>query len=238
MERRRGELLAGVYVVGDLGALCAWLADPSDIANRVGMAVIIGFVLLCAVAFLVLRDHLPAIAGDLAIGGSLVLISIANAFSRAHPHVPLFMPFYIWVGFASPLWFPRRRAVLYVALAVVASGAAAIVAGNAATTAIWVVTVATLIAAFVTVDSLRRAMVERERLAAVGEMASVVSHELRNPLGALANAVFLTAMPWGRGRATRSTSTFPWRTARSKRRPPSSTTSWRSSVPGNPRSPP
>jgi signal transduction histidine kinase len=191
MERRRGELLAGVYIVGDIGALFAWLADPRDIANRAGMAVLIAFVFCCAIAFLMLRDHLLAVAGDLAIVGSLVLINIANAFSRAPPHVPLFMPFYIWVGFASPLWFPRRRAVLYVALAVGASGAAAIVSGNAATTAVWVVTIATLIAAFVTVDSLRRAMIERERLAAVGEMASVVSHELRNPLGALANAVYL-----------------------------------------------
>ncbi|HZU78854.1 MAG TPA: PAS domain S-box protein, partial [Acidimicrobiales bacterium] len=35
------------------------------------------------------------------------------------------------------------------------------------------------------------ALVQSERLAAVGEMASVVSHEIRNPIGAITNALFL-----------------------------------------------
>lgn len=37
----------------------------------------------------------------------------------------------------------------------------------------------------------QRAMVRQERLAAIGELASVVSHELRNPLSAVVNDLFL-----------------------------------------------
>jgi PAS domain S-box-containing protein len=41
------------------------------------------------------------------------------------------------------------------------------------------------------------AMVQSERLAALGEMASVVSHELRSPLSAILNAVFLVRQALG-----------------------------------------
>jgi signal transduction histidine kinase len=190
-ERRRGELLAAVYLAGDLGVLGAWLADPADIGNRVGMGVLSAFVLCCAVALFALRDRLPAYAGDAAIAGSLLLITAANLFGRLHAHPGLFTPYYVWVGFASPMWLPRARAVAYVGLTAVASGAVALVAGTAVALAGWLVIVATLVVAFVTVDSLTRALVERERLAAVGEMASMVTHELRNPLGVVTNAVFL-----------------------------------------------
>ena len=191
MDRRRGELLAGVYIVGDLGVLCAWLADPGDVTNHVGMAVIMGLVLGASVALFVLRRRLPPWVGDVAIVGSVVLITAANLFCRLHVHVGLFTPYYVWVGFAAPMWFPRRRAIAYVALSVLASGAISLVSDNDAAHAAWVVTTATAVVAFVIVDSLTRALVGRERLAAVGEMASVVSHELRNPLAAMANAIFL-----------------------------------------------
>jgi len=55
----------------------------------------------------------------------------------------------------------------------------------------WVITMATLIVAFCITSFLTDALVKRERLAVVGEMASVVGHDLRNPLGAVSNALFL-----------------------------------------------
>ncbi|HUI04262.1 MAG TPA: hypothetical protein VLZ77_12020, partial [Acidimicrobiales bacterium] len=177
MDLRRGELLAGVYVVGDVGVLCAWLADPGDVTNRVGMVVIMGFVLCCAAALFVARRRLPGYVGDVAILGSVVLITAANLFCRLHVHVGLLTPYYVWVGFAAPMWFPRRRAMFYVAVSVLASAAIAVVSDNDVARAGWVVTTATAVVAFVIVDSLTRALVGRERLAAVGEMASVVSHE-------------------------------------------------------------
>ena len=100
-------------------------------------------------------------------------------------------PFYIWVGFASPLWFPRRRAVLYALLAVVASGVVILVAHPAQAVAGWLITMATLVVAFCITSFLTDALVKREKLAVVGEMASAIGHELRNPLGAVMNAVFL-----------------------------------------------
>ena len=42
-----------------------------------------------------------------------------------------------------------------------------------------------------------RAMVRQERLAAVGEMATVIGHELRNPLGAAINNLYLTRAALG-----------------------------------------
>ena len=50
---------------------------------------------------------------------------------------------------------------------------------------------ATLVVAFCITSFLTDALVRRERLAVVGEMASVVGHDLRNPLGAVSNALFL-----------------------------------------------
>ena len=144
-----------------------------------------------ALGLFVLRDHLPAVTGDIAVVGSIVLITAANAFTLLHAHIGLFMPYYIWVGFVSPMWFSRRRAMLYVGLAAGAAGGVAGIADTHVAVAAWVTTSVTLLVAFVIVDSLTRALVERERLAAVGEMASVVSHELRNPLGAMGNAMFL-----------------------------------------------
>jgi two-component system sensor histidine kinase PilS (NtrC family) len=72
-----------------------------------------------------------------------------------------------------------------------ASGLVIVVAGTAAAVAGWVITTMTLIVAFCITSFLSDALVKRERLAVVGEMASVVGHDLRNPLGAVSNALFL-----------------------------------------------
>jgi signal transduction histidine kinase len=190
-DRHRGELLAGVYVAGDLGVLGVWLVDRSAVTNAAGLGALMGFVLGCAVALYLLRGRLPWFASDVAIAGSVVLITLANLFCRLHTHVGPLLPYYVWVGFASPMVLPRRRAIAYVVLAALAPGVVTVVSGLAIALAAWIVVAVTLVVAFVTVDSLTRAMVERERLAAVGEMASMVTHELRNPLGVVANAVYL-----------------------------------------------
>jgi len=83
--------------------------------------------------------------------------------------------------------------------ALVASGVAIVVAGTAAAVAGWVITMATLIVAFCITSFLTDALVKRERLAVVGEMASVVGHDLRNPLGAVSNALFLLQYGLGDG---------------------------------------
>jgi signal transduction histidine kinase len=190
-DTRRAELLSAVYVIGVCGATAAWLADSADIAHPAGMAALLSVVLLCAVGLIALRNHLPPYADDAAIVGSLLLITIGNLLCRLHVHPGLFTPYYVWVGFASPIWFSRRRAMVYVALAIVLSGIVALVDHSAIALAAWFTLVATIVVAFFTVESLTRALVNRERLVALGEMASVVSHELRNPLAAVKNSMFL-----------------------------------------------
>ncbi|MGA2519889.1 MAG: ATP-binding protein [Acidimicrobiales bacterium] len=198
-DRRRGELLAVVYSAGDLGVLGVWLVDPSDVTNAVGLGVLMAVVAACAVALFAWRDRLPAFTADAAIGGSVVLITAANLFCRLHAQVGPFLPYYVWVGFASPMVLPRRRAMACVVLGMLAPGVVALVAGHAVDVAAWIVIAVTLIVAFVTVDSLTGMVVERERLAAVGEMASMVTHELRNPLAVVGNAVFLVRHAMGAG---------------------------------------
>jgi signal transduction histidine kinase len=149
------------------------------------------FVFVAAAVIYGLRNHPPRYTGDVAIVGSLVLIDLGLFFTKVHSNPGLLSPFFVWVGVAAPLWFPRRRAIFYVFLALVASGIAIVVAGTAAAVAGWVITMATLVVAFCITSFLTDALVKRERLAVVGEMASVVGHDLRNPLGAVSNALFL-----------------------------------------------
>jgi signal transduction histidine kinase len=187
----QSELLALTYSLGGLAVVVAWIVDPRNIGNRVGMATLLVSVFTAAAVIYGLRNHPPRYTGDVAIVGSLVLIDLALFFTKLHSHPGLLSPFFVWVGFASPLWFSRRRATLYVLLAVVASGIVIVVAGTAEATAGWVITVITLFVAFLITSFLSDALVKRERLAVVGEMASVVGHDLRNPLGAVSNSLFL-----------------------------------------------
>jgi signal transduction histidine kinase len=189
--RGRGELLALTYSLGGLAVAVAWVVDPRDITNRVGMAVLLLLVFTAAAVIYGLRHRLPHYTVDVAIVGSLALIDVGSFFTDLHTHPGLLSPFYVWVGFASPLWFPRRRAVLYAFLAVVASGLVIVVAHPAQAVAGWLITMATLVVAFCITSFLTDALVKRERLAIVGEMASAVAHEVRNPLAAVMNAVFL-----------------------------------------------
>jgi signal transduction histidine kinase len=191
MERRRGELLALTYLLGDIGVVGAWAANPHNVTNEAGEAALVAFVMVAAATMFVLRHKLPVWVGDLAILGSLVLIDLANLFTRLDVYPAVLMPYYIWVGFTSPLWFPRRRAVLYIALTAAASGIVVIVGHSDAALAVWLVTMVTLVVAFVIVSFLADALARSERLAAVGEMASAVSHDLRTPLSAVTNALYL-----------------------------------------------
>lgn len=186
-----GGLLALTYSLGGLAVLVAWLVDPNDISNRPGMAIVLGVAFAAAAVIYARRNHLPRYSGDVAVVGSLVLIDAGLFFTKLHVHPGLLSPFFVWVGFASPLWFPRRRAILYAFLALVASGIVAMVSGSAEAAAGWVIAMTTLIVAFCITSFLTDALVKRERLAVVGEMASVVGHELRNPLGVVSNTLYL-----------------------------------------------
>ena len=187
----RGELLALTYALGGLAVAIAWLADPRDVGNRVGLGTLLALVFVASALLYALRSHLPRYTGDVAIVGSLVLIDLALFFTRLHVHPGLLSPFFVWVGFVSPLWFPRVKALFYAGLAVVASGVVVVSVPSAQAVAGWVITMATLVVAFYITSLLTDALVERERLAVVGEMASVVGHDLRNPLSAVSNALFL-----------------------------------------------
>ncbi len=169
----------------------SWVVDPTNIGNRFGMAALLAVVFASAVVVYALRNHPLRFTGDVAILGSLVLIDVAVFFTKLHSHPGLLSPFFVWVGFASPLWFPRRRAALYAFLAMVASGIVIVVAGTAEAVAGWVITIATLIVAFCITSFLTDMLIKREKLAVVGEMASVVGHDLRNPLGVVSNSLFL-----------------------------------------------
>jgi len=185
------------YSLGGFAVVLAWIVDPRVISNRVGMAALLSVVFVFAIVIYVLRQHLPSYAGDVAIVGSLVLIDVALFFTNLHQYPALLSPFFVWVGFASPLWFPRRRAVLYALLAVIASGIVVLVGDTSALVAGWFITMATVVVAFTITEFLTDSLVARERLAVVGEMASIVGHDLRNPLGAVSNAVFLVRFSLG-----------------------------------------
>ena len=189
--RGRGELLALTYTLGGLAVSTAWIIDPRDIRNRAGMAALLTLVFVAASIIYALRSHLPRYTGDVAIVGSLVLIDFGLFFTRLDIYPGLLSPFFVWVGFASPLWFPRRRATVYVILTGVASGVVVLVAGTAEAAAGWVITMVTVFVAFLITSFLTDVIVNRERLAVLGEMASVVGHELRNPLAAVLNTLYL-----------------------------------------------
>jgi signal transduction histidine kinase len=191
VEERRAEILALAYGLGGFAAIAAWVADPAGITNAYGVGIPVALALGGSVTVLLLRQRLPRHTEDLFIGASLVLIPVAGLNLADHS---LLQPYYVWVGFASPLWFPVRRSLVYLVLTALAAGAGAADVGTRMALAAWFVTVATVLLAFVAVHFLTRMMVSHERLAAVGEMASAIGHELRNPLGAVTNALYLARM--------------------------------------------
>ncbi len=191
VEERRAEILALAYGLGGFAAIAAWVADPAGITNAYGVGIPVALALGGSVTVLLLRQRLPRHTEDLFIGASLVLIPVAGLNLADHS---LLQPYYVWVGFASPLWFPVRRSLVYLVLTALAAGSGAADVGTRMALAAWFVTVATVLLAFVAVHFLTRMMVSHERLAAVGEMASAIGHELRNPLGAVTNALYLARM--------------------------------------------
>jgi signal transduction histidine kinase len=194
VEERRAEILVLAYALGGLGMLCGWVADPASVTNAYAVGVPVGLALVSSSAAWAFRRHLPRHTEDVAIAASLVLIPVA-AVNLANP--ALLTPYYVWVGFASPLWFPTRRAVGYLLLTALAAGTQAAALDTRLALATWFVTMATVLLAFLAVHFLSRTLVRTERLAAVGEMASAVGHELRNPLGAVTNALYLARAALG-----------------------------------------
>lgn len=188
LEERRAEILALAYCLGGLGVVTGWAADPAAVSNAYFVAAPVALALAGSLAALLLRHHLPRHTEDMAITASLVLIPVA----ALHLVDPLLLnPYYVWVGFASPLWFPPRRALGYLGLTALAAGAQAAAVGSRMALAGWCTTMATMVLAFLAVHFLSRLLVGHERMAVVGEMASAMGHELRNPLGAVTNALFL-----------------------------------------------
>jgi signal transduction histidine kinase len=188
VAERRGQILSATYAVATLGAIAIWAVAPGQVLNVFGVGIPIGLAGAAAVAFFVLRRHLPRFTEDVAVVASLALLGVGIAYIR---EAALFTPYYIWVGFSAPLWFPPRRAVGYLCLTAAACGAEMLLVGTATAMASWFATLAILIIAFFIVLLLSRALVDQGRLAAVGEMASAVGHELRNPLASVVNALFL-----------------------------------------------
>ena len=176
------------YGIATVGAIGAWAVAPGQILNVVGIGLPVATAGLASALFFLFRRRLPPYAEDVAVVGSLALVGVGIAYT-AQP--ALFTPYFVWVGFSAPMWFPLRRAVLYLVLTIVACGADMLLAGTSAALASWFVTIAILVVAFLVVQFLSRSLVDHERLAAVGEMASAVGHELRNPLTAISNALFL-----------------------------------------------
>ena len=107
VSERRGEILATAYAIATAGAIVAWAVAPKEILNTVGMGLPVAMAGIAALAFHLFRRRLPPYAEDVGVVASLGLVGLGIAFV-AQP--ALFTPYFVWVGFSAPMWFPRRRA--------------------------------------------------------------------------------------------------------------------------------
>lgn len=187
----RSQILTLTFGLGASGAAGAWIVDRRLVVHPIQLGVVIGLAFGIAAIARLLRRRLPRYTEDGAVVLSIALISVAACSTRVDVDPAFVAPYYIWVGFAAPMWFPRRRAEAYLLLTAAVSGIVLCSAGTAVAAATWIVTTITLLVAFVFVRVLARMRLRSERLAVVGEMTSAVGHELRNPLGATTSSLLL-----------------------------------------------
>jgi signal transduction histidine kinase len=133
-------------------------------------------------------------------------ISLAVYFSHGGGPSVAFAFFYTWVGLYASFFFSSRQArahLLFCAIALAIVLAANSESGGAAewvlamgTTTIVVIVVGAIIAELFEIQA---SLVKKERLSALGQVATVIGHELRNPLSVAVQVLFLMRNRLGEG---------------------------------------
>ncbi len=133
-------------------------------------------------------------------------ITLAVCFSHGGGPSVAFAFLYTWVGLYASLFFSPNQARAHLLVCAIAFAAALAADSESGGPADWVLAIGTTTMVVLVVGAMmaelseaQASLVKKERLSALGEMATVVGHELRNPLSVVVSALFLLRKKLGEG---------------------------------------
>ncbi len=133
-------------------------------------------------------------------------ITLAVYFSHGGGTSVAFAFFYTWIGLYASLFFSPRQARAHLLVCAVAFAAALAADSESGGPAEWVLAIGTTTMVVLVVGAMmaelseaQASLVKKERLSALGEMSTVVGHELRNPLSVVVDVLFLLRKKLGGG---------------------------------------
>ncbi len=133
-------------------------------------------------------------------------ITLAVYFSHGGGPSVAFAFLYTWIGLYASLFFSSRQAQAHLFVCAIALAAALAADSELGGPAEWVLAIGTTTMVVLVVGAMlaelseaQASLVKKERLSALGEMATVVGHELRNPLSVVVDVLFLLREKWSEG---------------------------------------
>jgi signal transduction histidine kinase len=202
----KGRTLAIFFLVGGTLTLVVLAIPHGHRVDVLPVALLGAAACLTGAALWSLGPRLPdpVLHGLLAFGSAL--ISLGAYFAHGGGLTVAVAFFYTWVGVYASMFFAPVAVRAHLLGCAGAFAAVLVANGQSDGPADWVLAIGTATTAGLVISALtaelseaQATLIRQERLSAIGEMATVIGHELRNPLGAAVNSLFLVRHKLGEG---------------------------------------
>lgn len=197
----RGRTLGVLFFAGGMFALVVVAVPHGDTMDELPVLILALAACVTGGALWFVGPQFSARVLHFTLAFGTAEITLAAYFSHGSGPSVAFAFFYTWVGLYASLFFTPRQAQLH--LLVCAGAFASVLVANSESggPADWVLAMGTTTIVILVVGAImaelfeaQASLVKKERLSALGELATVVGHELRNPLAAAINDLYFHRM--------------------------------------------